>query len=124
MPGGQADRGGLHQPYFDAAFYPHPAPAYPGSQHPSYPQFPPQLDRGMLEEYRRKMDHLQRQFDAQLRPKLDELKRQVVTVEERIREVSETRDLLLSEAITEHQVLPRPHSTCLPPSDGQRSANF
>lgn len=64
----------------------------------------------MLEEYRRKMDHLQRQFDAQLRPKLDELKRQVVTVEERIREVSETRDLLLSEAITEHQVPPPPVS--------------
>jgi len=35
----------------------------------------------------------------------------VVTVEERIREVSETRDLLLSEAITEHQVLPRPNSS-------------
>jgi len=94
--------------YFSGGFYRHAAPvgaaAHPGQQPPSYAH-PQQLDRGMMEEYRRKMDLLQRQFDAQLRPKLDELKQQVVTVEERVREVCETRDLLLSEAMSEHQMV-------------------
>ena len=46
------------------------------------------LDHAMMEEYSHKMQMLQHDFDVMLRPKLDSLHRQVVTVEERIREVS------------------------------------
>lgn len=58
----------------------------------------------MVEDYRNKMDALHAHFNSSLRPKLDALKRQIVTVESRINDVSATRDLLLAEAVAEHQV--------------------
>eukprot|EP00290_Baffinella_frigidus_P031995 CAMPEP_0180265390 /NCGR_PEP_ID=MMETSP0988-20121125/423_1 /TAXON_ID=697907 /ORGANISM="non described non described, Strain CCMP2293" /LENGTH=371 /DNA_ID=CAMNT_0022235865 /DNA_START=77 /DNA_END=1192 /DNA_ORIENTATION=- len=98
MPGGHAARAGQQQPYFGAAFW-LAASILPAVSTAA-------LTGGCWRSTGAKWTICKgRQFDAQLRPKLDELKRQVVTVEERIREVSETRDLLLSEAITEHQVM-------------------
>ena len=63
------------------------------------------LDRQMLEEYSHKMQMLQHDFDVMLRPKLDSLRRQIVTVEERIREVSLMKDELLEEALLDHRAL-------------------
>lgn len=63
------------------------------------------LDQTMMEEYSTKMQMLQHDFDVMLRPKLDALRRQVVTVEERIREVSLAKDELLEEAILDHRAL-------------------
>jgi len=58
----------------------------------------------MIEDYRTKMDALHMHFNSALRPKLEALKRQIVTVESRINDVSSARDLLLAEAVAEHQV--------------------
>jgi hypothetical protein len=63
------------------------------------------LDHAMMDEYSHKMQMLQHDFDVMLRPKLDALRRQVVTVEERIREVSLTKDELLEEAVLDHRAL-------------------
>ena len=63
------------------------------------------LDHAMMEEYSHKMQMLQHDFDVMLRPKLDSLRRQVVTVEERIREVSLMKDQLLEEAVLDHRAL-------------------
>ena len=63
------------------------------------------LDQAMMEEYSHKMQMLQHDFDVMLRPKLDALRRQVVTVEERIREVSLMKDELLEEATLDHHAM-------------------
>ena len=106
--------GGSHQDYKtirEPLFAPHGgmhpgmAPRVPRPVHTGHlGNFGPSqyLDQAMMEEYSQKMQMLQHDFDVMLRPKLDALRRQVVTVEERIREVSLMKDQLLEEAVLDH----------------------
>jgi len=105
--GSHQDYNTIREPLFapHGGMYPGMAPRVPRPVHTGHlGNFGPSqyLDQAMMEEYSQKMQMLQHDFDVMLRPKLDALRRQVVTVEERIREVSLMKDQLLEEAVLDH----------------------
>ena len=107
--GGHRDYNMIREPVFAPHGGMHPGMAHvPRPAHTGHlGNFGPSqyLDQAMMEEYSYKMQMLQHDFDVMLRPKLDALRRQVVTVEERIREVSLMKDELLEEAVLDHHAL-------------------